>query len=123
MAWDDEVAAAMVQVFDKEAGVGTSVTLRQVTAGAFNSATGVRATTTSDTTVGALRGPSTTRVTDASGRLTETRRYSMKVAELSGVTPRADDKVIDGGVTWMVMAVSRSAEGAVWELDCVRSAA
>jgi len=122
MGWDDDVAAAMGQVFDKEAGVGTSVTLRQVTAGAFSAATGQRATTNADTVVGALRGPSVTRILDSSGRMVETRRYSLRAAELGAITPKADDQIIDGGTTWRVMTVARASEAACWELECTRTA-
>lgn len=124
MAWDDEVAEAIEQVFDKEAGVGTSVTLRRVTPGAFSASTGARAETTADVTVGALRGPSASRTVDSSGRIVETRRYSLRADELGAlVTPKAADRVIDGGITWLVNSVERSAEGECWELQCSRSGA
>ena len=123
MAWDDEVAEAMAQVFDKEAGVGTSVTFRRVTQGAFTASTGVRATTNADTVVAALRGPAVTRIADQSGRMVETRHYSILASELSGITPKADDQIVDSGVVYRVTTVGRASEAACWELECSRSGA
>lgn len=113
MAWGDEMDSLADAVDD---AFGVSVTVRRVTAGAMNTTTMVRASTTTDTTVTASRGRS--RVEPGRSKVEQV-RYTI-LASLLSFRPDAGDLLIDGTKTYTATACELSVDGRMYELDVER---
>lgn len=98
---------------------GRSVTVRRVTAGALNAATGVRATTTLAETITAIQGQREMQV-DGGVPAVET-TYQLVAADLS-FEPSVGDEVVDGAATRRVYKLERSVDGKAITLFCRETA-
>lgn len=114
MTWADEMDSLAEAV---EEGLGDSVTVRRVTPGAMNTTTMIRAKTTSDTTVSAVRHGSRADG-DVRGAKVESVRYSIRSSRLS-FRPDPGDQVIDTH-TYTVTGCELSADGRFYEVTAER---
>lgn len=123
MAWSDDMAT---DAADHVSAFGASCTYVKRVPGAFNTATGAKAHTTTSTTISMVK-TATNRDLAFSGeakRPRDTVMFSMTAAALTaaGITPDTNDRVTDAdGVSWDVTEVMKRMAGALWVLQCRRT--
>lgn len=116
MAWEDDAAGLADAV---EEAFGVSVTVRRKTPGARAAATGVRAVTTADTTVTAVRGRARVERDGGAAPIEEV-VYTVKASRLS-FRPDAGDEIIDGSATRPVVVCELSVDELLYEITTRRA--
>jgi hypothetical protein len=108
------VTKAVAAAFSAAGDLVASVTWRKRTFGAYDPATGVQATTNSDTTVSAIVSKVTKAEADRVDVSDRAIKLVIKGASLGAVVPAKDDLVIHGGVTYTVKEAAWAGTTDVW---------
>jgi hypothetical protein len=109
------VTKAVSAAFEAAGDLVASVTWRQRTFGAYDPATGTQATTDTDTTVAVIVAKLSNQDAARADVSDRAVRLCVKGADFAGITPRKDDLVIHGGVTYTVKSVVWAGTLDVWE--------
>lgn len=113
MSTIEDIQAMIDEICDTDRGFGVSTTVRVVSEGAMNSATGVRAEATADGTVSAVRHD---RRMEHGQNDVQAVMYTVRVSQVAAL--RRGDRIVEGAVTYYVHRVDRVAMDQVWEAHC-----
>lgn len=116
MSTTEDIQAMMDEICDAGAGFGVSTTVRVVSEGAMNAATGVRGEATADGSVSAVRHDRRMQIGGRGQPDTQFVMFTIRVSEAAVI--RRGDRIVDGSIEYFVHKVDRVAMDKVWECWC-----